>query len=150
MTTSYSGNPADSPKDAVRFWISDKGPTNWQFADEEILYVLTQFSNPMLAAANCARELAAKFSVKPNKRVGDLAISWGDVAKAYRELAASLQAQGNTFNLRVYSGGTSWSDRFKVIADTDRVAPPFVIDQFNNPSGVNNTSEEGWDTAPVQ
>ena len=147
---SYSGDPANSERDAVRFWLGDTNASNPQIMDPEIDYALTQFTNPMLAAAKCARNLQAQFARKPNKRVGDLSISYGDIAKAYAALAADLEATGITFGVRPYSGGISWSDRCKVSSNLDRVRPPFVINQFNNYSGINNTSEFGWDTAPVQ
>ena len=141
----YSGDPSISPRDAVRFWISDTDVDNAQIFDAEIDYTISIFPNPMLAAAQCARNLQAKYARKPNKRVGDLQISWSDIAKAYATLAADLEARGNTFNLQPYSGGTSWADRFRVNSNTDRVKPPFRGQhQFDNRSGKNNTTEEAW------
>jgi hypothetical protein len=148
MTNSYSGNPADDPKDAVRFWIQDTAAP-WQTSDEEIDFVLTQFSNPMLAAANVARALSAKYARLPSKRVGDFALSYGELTKNYADLAAQLESQGQTFNLQPYSGGISKADIAQVAANTDRVAPPFRRDQFDNPSGPNNTSEPGWQDDPL-
>jgi len=144
----YSGDPSINERDAVRFWINDTDVDNAQIMDAEIDYVLTQFTNPMLAAAQCARNLQAKYARKPNKRVGDLQISWGDIAKAYATLAADLEARGNTFGVQPYSGGISWADRLKVNSNTDRVKPPFRGQgQFDNKAGKNNTSEEAWNTS---
>lgn len=146
----YSGDPSLSTRDAVRFWIRDTDSSTPQLMDPEIDYVLTQFANPMLAAAQCCRNLQSKYAAKPSKSVGDLSISWGEVAKQYDMLAKALEARGNTFGLQPYSGGISWADRFAVDSDSDRVRPPFKVNQFDNPSGNNNTSDSDWDTGPVQ
>lgn len=144
----YSGDPSISERDAVRFWINDTDVDNAQIMDAEIDYTIGIFPNPMLAAAQCARNLQAKYARKPNKRVGDLQISWGDIAKAYATLAADLEARGNTFGLQPYSGGISWADRFRVSSNTDRVKPPFRGQgQFDNRAGKNNTSEEAWNSS---
>lgn len=144
MSNSYSGNPADSAKDAVRFWIQDTAAP-WKTSDEEITFVVSKFPNPMLAAANVARALAARYASKPSKTVGDFSISWGELAKNYAALAAELESQGQTFGLRPYSGGTSISDMIAVASNPDRPRPPFWNNQFANNDGSNGTTEPGWD-----
>jgi hypothetical protein len=142
---SYTGDPSSSDKDAVRFWISDKAAP-WKLADEEITYTLARFTNPMLAAAQCARSIAASYANKPTKRVGDLSISWGELATNYANLAAQLQSQGETFGLRPYAGGISRSDMLTVASNHDRVKPAFREGQFNNraaPFGSSGNAEDG-------
>jgi hypothetical protein len=139
----YSGDPATSAKDTVRFWVQDTN-SPWKIQDAEILYILTQFTNPMLAAANIARSLAAKYAAMPSKRVGDFQISWGELAKNYLMIAENLQAQGQTLNVIPYSGGISRADKAQVRANTDRVVPPFREKQFDNPNAGNN-QDDGWD-----
>lgn len=51
MSNSYSGNPENTPKDAVRFLIGDTGPSSWHFSDEEIVYLLNTQANYFMAAA---------------------------------------------------------------------------------------------------
>lgn len=143
MTNTYTGNPADSSKDAVRFWIQDTAAP-WKLTDEEINYTISQFTNPMLAAASCANALAARYAAFPSKRVGDFSISYGELAKNYAALAAELESKGQTFNLVPWSGGITHSDREIARTDTNRVKPPFRRDQFDNPSGANNLSSDGW------
>lgn len=148
MTNSYSGDPGSSTKDAVRFWIQDTSAP-WKVTDEEINYTLGIWTNPMLAAANVAKALMAKYAALPSKRVGDFALSYGELAKNYQMLADKLESEAQTFNLQPYSGGISKADIQIVDENLDRVPPPFRRDQFDNPSGPNNTSEPGWDDPPV-
>lgn len=147
MTDTYSGDPASSPKDAVRFWIQDTAAP-WKTSDEEINYVLTLFTNPMLAAANVAKALAAKYAAMPSKKVGDFSISFGELAKNYFALADKLETQAQTFGLLPYAGGTSIADEKVVANNPDRPRPPFRQDQFDNPNGLNNTSDPGWNDDP--
>lgn len=145
----YSGDPESSTKDAVRFWIQDTAAP-WQTSDQEINYVLTQFSNPMLAAAQVCRALAAKYARLPDKKVGDFGISWGELTKAYTAIAQWLQAQGQTFGVTPYSGGISKADIRNVNSNPDRRKPPFRRNQFDNPQGGNQTSSVGWgDTGDI-
>lgn len=129
----YSGDPRVSDKDAVRFWIGDTDSASPQFMDQEILFTLVTYPNPMLAAAQCARQLAARYAKKPNKRVADLSISYGDIAKQYNAVAAELEARALNSSVVPYAGGTSQSDMDGVSSNTDRVAPPFSVRQFDNP-----------------
>lgn len=142
-TYSYSGDPASSPKDAVRFWIQDTGAP-WKVSDEEINYTLTQFSDPIRAAAQIAKALAAKYAAYPSKRVGDFEIQWGELAKNYAAIAAQLEATANTRGVIPYSGGISHADKRQVNSNIDRVKPPFRIDQYDNPQGPNNTAQGNW------
>ena len=50
-TWTYSGDPSNSPKDAVRFWVEDTDSSAWQLSDQEINFVLTQYADPLMAAS---------------------------------------------------------------------------------------------------
>lgn len=136
MTTTYSGNPASSSKDAVRFFIQDTAAP-WLLQDEEIEYTLTIDADPMAAAATCARSIAMSFArLAKSKKVGDLSIDYGERSKFYQELADTLEAKGNIGGVIPYSGGISISDKINVEGNTDRVRPPFRVDQFDNPNSA--------------
>lgn len=127
----YSGDPANSARDAVRSYIADTDESDPQLFDSEIDYELTVFPNAILAASSCARKLATRYARKVNKRVGDLSISYGDIGKQYAALADELESRGNSFGLEPYSGGTSIADKRAVASNTDRPRPPFRRNQFN-------------------
>lgn len=136
----YSGDPQNSPRDAVRMWIDDTAENQPLLMDPEIDAVLVMFPNPVRAAAQCARIVAARFAKRVSKRVGDLSISFSDLSKQYFELAAELQMTADT-SLRPYSGGISRTDKATYDQNFDRERPPFRWKQFDNRSGFNNTSE---------
>lgn len=138
MTTTYSfADLATNPKDEVRFYIGDTGVGGvWNFQDEEINYVLTDWPSALFAAAALARRLAASFAGRPSKRVGDLSINYADMVKNYLALAEELEAKASTQGMQPYTGGISHADKEGVASDTDRVAPPFRLKQFDNPNAT--------------
>jgi hypothetical protein len=94
MTTTYTGNPEDSPKDAVRFLLSDtKDP--WKFSDEEITYALSLYNdNVFNGAAELANIMASKYTDRRDKTVGPLSIKYGDLSSRWDNLARSLRQRG--------------------------------------------------------
>lgn len=96
-TYSYSGDPNASSKDAVRFLLNDKGPDTWLLSDEEIAWSLTQDTNPFLAAALSAEQLAAYYSSRTDKTIGPLTIRNGDKAQAYSSLARRLRMMAGDY-----------------------------------------------------
>ncbi len=139
-TYTFSGDPSTSPKDAVRFWIQDMGPTVWLVSDQAIEYVLAQFPNVLMASAQICRSLAAKFAQMVTKKVGDLSINYSDKSKQYLELADDLEAQASS-GLMPYAGGISKSDMLTVDENPNRVRPPFSIGQFDDGTGPNLTTD---------
>lgn len=136
--SSYSGDPSVSDKDSVRFWLSDTDSSAWKLTDPEILYALTQYGNPLLGAAACARSLAAKYSSLVDKTVGPLRLSYSQRSKQYLDLAASLQTQGEQSGATLYAGGTSLADMAAVDGNNDRVPQPFSRKQFDIPNASQN------------
>lgn len=145
----FSGDPAISPVDQVRFLIQDTNMDSPLLSDEGITWMLVTFPNVFLAAAQCCRVIATKFAQQVNKRVGDLSINYSDKVKNYIALADELELQGELGGLVPYAGGISRSDKWLVRQNTDRVRPPFRLKQFDNPSGPNNTSQTEFDPNPL-
>ncbi len=128
----YSGDPSLSNRDAVRFYISDTDASNPLMNDGEVDYLLTKFPDPLAAAAQAARSLAGKFAKQvTRKTVGDLSLSWSDMAKNYYALADELQIRSDISGSTLYAGGTSKSDMAAVAANSDRVPQPFTRGQFD-------------------
>lgn len=77
MTWTYSGDPSNSSKDAVRFMIGDTDSTDPLLQDEEITYLVTIHAAVGMAAVGAARAIAARFSREGDKArtVGDLSLS---------------------------------------------------------------------------
>lgn len=141
MSWSYTGNPALSNRDAVRFLVQDTvepvPPAVGLVEDEEINWALTQQTNLYLAAALVARAIGARFSGKADeKQVGDLRIKHADTAKRYFTLADALTAQAGTVGglAAPYFGGISYDDKKIDEDDSDRVVPAFRVNQFDRDS----------------
>lgn len=137
MAWSYSGDPASSSKDKVRFLIGDTISADELLQDEEINAVIADQPNTTLAAAISAEAIAAKFSREATRTVGKTSISASEKAKAYLELARKLRLQSKTekaFKARPYAGGISENDKKIDEQDTDRADPFFERNLFENPS----------------
>lgn len=96
MTWTYSGDPSDSDKDAVRFTVGDTDTTDQLVTDEEIAYLLVVHGAVGMASVGAARAIAAKYSRKADqsRSVGDLSLSqqYSQQATSYHHLADHLLA----------------------------------------------------------
>jgi hypothetical protein len=127
MTWTYSGNPAASDRDMVRFLIGDTDTTDQLATDEEIAWAVNLASNNYEAAAEIARGLAAKFARYTSTSIDGISMNYGEKAKQFSELAATLDKEGSAFITALpYAGGTSISDMAAVSADADR--PKSIMD----------------------
>lgn len=132
MSWSYSGNPASSALDAVRFLLLDTDIQSQLLSNEEINYLLSvENDNIYEAAIRGAIQASAKFGRKGSKSVGDLSIEYGAQADFYQSLADRLRRE------RVLRGGSgaalftanSKDDKRQRENDTDRVDPLFTRKQ---------------------
>lgn len=139
----YSGDPADSSLDAVRFLIQDTSTSPF-FADAEINYTIGLYPTVMLAAAGlCDQAITASMSLSTGqsvseKQVGDLRIRYdvgsGGTADHWRSIKQSLRAQAARISGTMYTGGVSEADKDSEETDSDRVAPRFTRDLMSNPA----------------
>jgi len=100
MTWTYSGNPAASNLDAVRFLCGDTDTTNQLISNEEITFLLSEWnSDTYLAAAFACDAIAGVYAGKSDssRSVGDLSIStqYGASSRTFLERAAALRAQAS-------------------------------------------------------
>lgn len=143
MTFSYSGNPADSPSDAVRYEIQDILNTNFLLQDEEISYSILQESGTepsggysaaqiLSAAAHCCETLVRRFSAQADTQVGTLRITYAKQAQNYLTMAQALRARAQGMQ-GPYVGGLSRSEKQGILQDQDRVQPAFTRREFDSP-----------------
>ena len=94
----YSGNPADSDLDAVRFALADTNNSGSGFilTDPEIQYLLDTESSITAAAATGARNIAAVYGSKADKSVGDLSIRYASRRDYYMKLSETLEHKTGT------------------------------------------------------
>lgn len=139
---SYSGNPASSNLDGVRFLCQDTNPNDPQLSDLEINAILGWFVNIWRSAGNAAKQIEAKYARQVDKSVGDLHVSYSQRQKAYAELSAYLLRQADMRTSLPWAGGISHADKDLDRNNPDVVKPTFTKHQFQFPPV--NTPDEGW------
>ena len=141
MTFTYSGDPSTSARNYVRFLLNDTDSTDALFSDEEIAYVLTEWSGD---AYDAARELAeiliarfARLADSTSKSVGDISVSesYGSKVSHYKELADSLLKR----KMRK-SPPRPWANADALKSTDDRTTTDFNTDftmgQMDNPNST--------------
>ena len=97
MSWTYSGDPATSPLDEVRFWTQDVVPTRPLLSDEEINFLITKWyepTNSLLIVSSVACEvIAAKVTPETNVSADGVSVSVGDLQQRYITLAQRLRDQ---------------------------------------------------------
>ncbi len=149
MSWSYSGDPATSPKDEVRFLVGDTDSTKPLISDEEINYniVLVYGASPpasgnYLPAAYAADGIAAKSARSVDKSVGDLRLSYSQQAKAFRDLATVLRRRATLAGVPIYFGGQSLAEKQAFYADPDQTQAAAKVDGMNYASPANTTDDD--------
>lgn len=120
----YSGDPADTDLDQVRFLLRDTDTAAPLLTDTEIEWLLTEWGDTRQAARAGAETLAARFaqSAVTSKRIGDLALteSYSEQSVTFARLAGMLAQQAG----RVRSPA-SWTT-------PDQPEASFSSGQFDN------------------
>lgn len=110
MSWSYSGDPADSTLDSVRFYVQDTDTDDQLIADEEIDFIVATwgkvYGDPedspgsiLLFAAQVAEAIAAKFTREVSYSADGVSIGVNDLQPKYDNLAASLRDQYKSFDI---------------------------------------------------
>lgn len=138
----YSGDPRDSDRDAVRFLVQDTNENDQKVSDEEIAWMLSNSANIYLAAADIAVTISAVYGSKAKKSIGSLSIEYSQQREAYEALSERLRALGKSSSrlalTNVFAGGISKSDKELQRTDTDWDRPWFERDAFNYPNSLDD------------
>jgi len=148
MSWSYSGNPDASPLDKVRFLIQDTDTTDQQLSDQEITAMLNDSgNNAYVAAISCVQALIAKYTRRADKNVGDLHISYSQIAKGYKDLLSQIRQQATIYGglCTPYAGGISIADKQIDQINPDLVQPSFSKGMNDNPTPLLNPNDKGKD-----
>lgn len=145
-TWTYSGNPAASALDQVRFLLTDTDTADQLLSDEEILWSLSQNPDVYSAAAVCANTIAGQFGRTSDEvQVGDLKIVRAARSRFFTDLSTTLfRESGRALSLAAapYNAAISVGEKLAVTQDTDRTDPSFLrrmTDDPTNPSQDQNT-----------
>ena len=143
MPWTYTGDPANSNRDAVRIRVNDIIESDPLLTDAEIDYWIAQESSVGWAAYKCALSILAgfaRFSASQSSQLDGETVALTNLAaraNQYTKLAERLKAEATTDSLGsagIYAGGTSISDMDTDRSDTDAPQPSFFRDKFSNPS----------------
>ena len=133
----YSGNPAASPSDAVRFEVGDTDVANPELQDAEVLYCLAQESSVLRAASRAARTIAARYARQVDAGGGALRAQKSQRAKAFHALAVDLWSRADREDAMPYAAGISIADKEANEEDDDVVQPDITRHLFDLPgSGI--------------
>lgn len=132
MLWTYTGDPEDSPKDAVRFLLGDTDPDDKQLSDPEINFMLSRWGgNIYKAAAEAARTIGSRYLRQTDKQVGDLRISFSQRSEKYFALAAEFERTAYK-SVAPVAGGISKAKKQIQEKDDDRVKPAFRRGMMEN------------------
>jgi hypothetical protein len=94
MTWTYTNNPGESSKDALRLAVGDTIEGDPRLSDEEVNHFLSLYPGSLnLAAAEAAEAIAARYSSMAVSYVGDLENSPHLKAEYYLKLARQLRSR---------------------------------------------------------
>ena len=135
MAWTYTADPSNSDRDAVRLAIGDTDTTDQQLQDSEIDYFLGIFGTTgsgrvIPAAARACDGLAAKYARQVDTTNQGLSVDASKRYAHYTALAQSLRREGLTI-AEVFSGGNTWADKRALDDDSSLVEPSFRIRQFD-------------------
>ena len=106
MTFTYSGDPAASARDAIRFYAQDTDADDQLLSDEEIDFIISNWQHvsdhPLFVAAVCCDSIAGRFAREISYSADGVSVGAEALQEKYTRLAASLRDQ---FKSNVVSAG---------------------------------------------
>ena len=120
MSWSYSGDPNQSKRDAVRFVIGDTDTNDQLISDEEVDYLVTLHGTLNRSASECCRAIAAKFARNMNRSIGGLSADFSAKYRQYMELANSLMSKEELEPVGPFISGYKRSEKESRELDNDR------------------------------
>lgn len=105
----YGGSPADDVNDEVRFLCGDTSTTAPHLSDDEIEYLVTEYTVPVRAAYQAALAIAAKLTAKGKIAVGTAEKDYGAMAQQYKDIATQLADRGGAAGVSNGKGVAPWA-----------------------------------------
>lgn len=133
MEWTYSGNPRNSTRDAIRFELGDTDRNAPLLSDPEIEYALEIEKDLNGAIARCCEALVAKFTREADYTLGPKQVAASQRAEAFRKLAKEFRSKSN---VGFYVGGVSQSEGKSDAKDSDFKPPIFNKGFMKNRGGM--------------
>ncbi len=131
MAFTWTGDPANSDLEAVRWEINDIDSTNVKFQDAEINYALDQEHSVFNAAARLCEQLQVRYTDAASRTMGPLKVDMGELAKTYARKALALRKRAVAF-ATPYGGGISKAKEELFENDSDLIQPVFEEGMMDN------------------
>jgi hypothetical protein len=149
MAWTYSGDPADSDLDEVRFYVQDIDPEDQLLTDESIEFLIARwtpvYGSNIMVAAMAAEALAARFAREVSYSADGVSVGVQDLQDKFDRLASSLRDQYKQYDIGGGPdvGGVMWSD-YK-----DPLIKPtlFAVGMNDNPLAGNQTQDSPYPTS---
>lgn len=142
MSWTYTQNPANSAKDAVRFLVgqtSTSDPVRVQ--DAEIDWAITQTGNSYAAAVLVGESMLQQYAGHDalSLTVGNLSETYGDRSARLSATLAHLKRQMALRNVRPDAGGITVTSRVAHEADISLTPHVFAVGMDDNPAAFDLT-----------
>lgn len=132
----YTGNPADSTADRVRWLCGDVFEDDPLVNDESIAAAISVEGDAINAAASVCEHLSARFAREATKSVSaggglNTSVTYDQRSKAFAARAELLRERAAISSTMVYAGGLRRSDKVAAASDTDLLQPYFHRELFD-------------------
>jgi len=131
MAFTWSGDPANSNLEAIRFLIDDTASSNAKFQDAEINYAYSEEGSVYGAVAMLCEQLSSKYASEPSRSLGPLRVDNSELASKYSNMAKLFRKKAMAY-ATPYCGGISESDKESYEDDSDVIQPIFERDMHKN------------------
>lgn len=141
MAFTYTSDPENSKRDAVRLLTGDTDSTDALLQDSEVDYFLSLYSDTVYPAAAAACDaISSKYARQADTTNGRLSIRASQRSYAYAQKAKELR-RDTLLGAEVFAGGLTISGKNTLDDDSDAVQPAFSVgmDDYNS---ADNSDED--------
>jgi hypothetical protein len=124
MAFSYSGDPAKSKLDEIRFLLQDTDEADALLSDQEINFLIKKYNSVPRLVTEACKILIAKFSRYYDETNGKVSLKYSQLADNYRQLLKEYESK-LTEAPSIYIGGVYEKDYQQNQRDMDLVKPQF-------------------------
>jgi len=120
VSWTWSGDPATSDRDAVRFWVQDTDASDPQLTDEQLDFLLARYltaTSTVFVAAAAAGALASRYAGEPDVSADGVSLSFAASFQRYTDLAARLRAQYVADRVALGTGTMDFTGQFDLSQD---------------------------------
>lgn len=110
MSFTYSGNPASSASDLIRFKVGDTDENNYFLEDGEITYILSQYNTLNSSIIAAYEAMAAKAAGRPlSRKLGPQSEAYGSTQEYFLAMAQKIKSLGNLGSISIATHDAQFS-----------------------------------------